>query len=136
MYAIEATMTTAIPVVAGRVLIGLVAAFLLVASVGPKLGGAAVATEALVALGWPARHAMLIGVVELVCVVLYVVPRTRLLGAALTTALLGGAIATHLRAGSPLFTHTLFGVYLGVLVWSAMLLADPALRRVFPIRRG
>ena len=72
--------------------------------------------------------------VELGCLVLFAIPRTSLLGAILTSALLGGAIASHLRAGSPLFSHTLFGVYLGLVMWGGLWLRDASLRAVFPIR--
>ncbi|OYX04891.1 MAG: polyhydroxyalkanoate depolymerase, partial [Caulobacter vibrioides] len=72
------------------------------------------ATNTLRALGWDPRHTLMIGLIELSCLVLYLVPPTRLLGAVLFTGLLGGAMATQIRAGSPLFSHTLFGLYLGV----------------------
>ena len=112
----------------GWIITALVVLFLLGASVAPKLVGASVAVDSLVELGWPPRYLLLIGLIELACVVLYVIPRTSLIGAALLTALIGGAIASHLRAGSPLFSHTLFGVYLGILAWAALVLRDRALR--------
>jgi len=120
---------------AGRALSGLAIAFLLVASVLPKLSGMAVARDTLEALGWDGRHALTIGLVELACVILYAIRRTSVLGAVLTTALLGGAIAAQMRAGSPLFTHTLFGVYLGIVVWGGLWLRNPALRALFPFAR-
>lgn len=113
-----------------RILTGAIALFLLVASVAPKLVLARVATDSFASLGWPLRYVQWIGGLELACVVLFVVPRTQVLGAVLMTGLLGGAIATHLRAESPLFSHTLFGVYLGVAMWLAVLLRDPAARAV------
>src|SRR5690554_5565732 len=113
---------------AGWVMSLLAALFLLGASVAPKLVGASVAVDTMAGLGWPPGYVLAIGLVELGCVVLFLVPRTALLGAVLTTALLGGAIATHMRAGSPWATHTLFGVYLGLFVWGALVLRDPALR--------
>jgi hypothetical protein len=67
-------------------------------------------------------------------VVLYLIPRTSVLGAVLTMALLGGAMATHIRVGSPLFSHTLFSIYLGLIMWGGLWLRDPALRALFPIR--
>ena len=76
----------------------LVILFLLIASVAPKLVGATVATESLRSLGWDPRHMLLIGLIELTCVILYAVPRTSVLGAIVTTGLLGGAIATQVRA--------------------------------------
>ena len=117
-------------------LTALFAVFLAGASVAPKLLGLGVATDTLVALGWPPGHALPIGVIELACLVLYLVPRTGVLGAVLTTALLGGAIATHLRVGSPLLSHTLFGVYLGLVLWGGLWLRDPALRAIFPLCKG
>jgi len=113
----------------GWVMTALVVLFLLGASVAPKLTGAAAALDALAALAWPSRHLLLLGVLELACDVLYAVPRTAPLGAVLLTGYIGGAIASHLRAGSPLFTHTLFGVYLALFAWAALLLRDPELRR-------
>lgn len=112
----------------GWIMTALVVLFLLGASVAPKLVGASAAIDPFVELGWPTELLLLIGIVELVCVVLFAVPRTGLLGAVLLTALLGGAIASHLRVGSPVFTHTLFGVYLGLFAWAALVLRDPALR--------
>ena len=74
-------------------------------------------------------HRML-GAILAVCVALYAVPRTSVLGAILTTAYLGGAIATHVRTGSPLFSHTLFGVYIGILLWLGLWLRNEHLRAV------
>ena len=65
---------------------------------------------------------------------LYIAPRTALLGAVLLTGYLGGAVATHLRLGNPLFSHTLFGVYLGVAMWVGLYLREPQLRRLVPLR--
>lgn len=102
--------------------------FLVGASAIPKLIGAGAAIDSMVALDWPAEHLRLIGTMELVIVMLYAIPRTGLLGAVLMTALLGGALAAHLRVGSPLISHTLFSVYLGAFAWAALLLRDEALR--------
>ncbi len=120
----------------GRVLSGLFAAFLLVASVAPKLVGADVATESMKALGWPPGHTLMIGLIELGCVVLYLVPRTAVLGAILTMGLLGGAIATQLRVGNPLFSHVLFSIYLGVFMWAGLWLRDPRVRAILPWPRA
>jgi len=76
-----------------------------------------------------------LGLLLLACVVLYAVPRTAALGAILLTGYLGGAIATHLRVGDPLFTHVLFGVYVGVLLWLGLYLRDDRLRLLIPIRK-
>jgi hypothetical protein len=84
--------------------------------------------ETTVQLGWPADSAMPLGILLIVCTVLYGIPRTSTLGAVLLTAYLGGAIAAHARIGSPLFSHTLFGVYLGVLLWAGLYLRDRRVR--------
>lgn len=113
----------------------LFALFMLAASVAPKLLGISAATEPLVALGWPVEYLLLIGLIELACTILFVIPRTSLLGAILMTGVLGGAIASHLRVGSPLFGYTLFGLYLGVFMWVALWLREEKLRNVFPVLR-
>lgn len=113
---------------AGWTITVLVLAFMLPASVAPKLLGAAVATDTMIGLGWPASGVFALGLLELALLALYAWPRTAPLGAMLFTALLGGAIATHLRVGSPLASHTLFGVYLGVAMWVSLYLRDPRLR--------
>jgi hypothetical protein len=76
---------------------------------------------------------LMIGCVELACLALYLYPRTNVLGAVLFTGLLGGAMATHIRADSPLFSHILFSVYLGAFVWGGLWLRDPAVRRLLPL---
>jgi hypothetical protein len=76
-----------------------------------------------------------LGVVLLVCTLLYAAPQTAVLGAVLLTGFLGGTVATHVRVGSPLFTHALFGVYLGVLIWGGLYLRDARVRELIPIRR-
>jgi hypothetical protein len=91
--------------------------------------------EAGAPLGFPgADMARGLGAVLLVCTVLYMVPQTAVLGAILLTGYLGGAVATHMRVGSPLFTHVLFGVYLGILLWGGLYLRDARLRALIPIR--
>lgn len=119
----------------GRVLTTLFALFMLGASIFPKLTGMPVAEETLAALGWPAGYALMIGIIELVCVVLYLVPSTSLLGAVLMTGLLGGAMATQIRAASPLFSHVLFSIYLGAFMWGGLWLRLPAVRAVLPFLR-
>ena len=81
-------------------------------------------------LGWPVHLSVAIGTLELICLTLYLVPRTTLLGALLLTAYLGGAVATHARVESPLLTHTLFPVYVAVLLWIGLLLREPRLRQL------
>ena len=119
----------------GWTLTGLYALFTLGASVTPKLLGIPVAEETLTGLGWPPGFAFGIGLVELACLLLYLVPRTSLFGAVLTMGVLGGAMATQIRVGNPLFSHILFSLYLGLMLWGGLWLRDPALRAIFPIRR-
>ena len=83
--------------------------------------------EAAAGIGWDAAQAPALGFILLASTLLYAVPRTSFLGALLLTGYLGGAVATHMRVESPLFTHTLFGVYLGAIVWGALLLCDSRL---------
>ena len=119
---------------AGRVLSGLVILFLMFDAVIKLIGDPHVA-EAMEPLGYPVGLASTIGAIEVVCLALYAIPRTSVLGAVLMTGLLGGAIATHLRVGSPLFSHVLFGVYVGVMAWGGLYLRDERLRSLFPFRR-
>lgn len=119
----------------GWAVTALFALFIVVASAAPKLANLPVATDALAQLGWPTGQVRLLGLLELGCLVLYLVPRTRFLGAILFTALLGGAIAVQARIGAPLFSHVLFGVYLGIALWGGLWLRDGDLRRHLPIRR-
>lgn len=119
----------------GRILTGLFALFMLGASVAPKLLHMPIAEETMAQLGWPAGYALMIGLIELGCVILYLVPRTSVLGAVLMMGLLGGAMATQIRAGSPLFSHILFSVYLGLFMWGGLWLRNPQLRALFPVAR-
>ena len=120
----------------GRVLSGLFVLFMLGASVTPKLFGMQVADDTMRQLGWPDGFVLMIGIIELVCVLLYVFPKTSVLGAVLMMGLLGGAMATQIRAGSPLFSHQLFSIYLGLFMWGGLWLRDPALRAVLPWQAG
>jgi hypothetical protein len=81
-------------------------------------------------LGWPANSASPLGILELACTVIYLVPRTAVLGAILLTGYLGGAMATHLRIHEPVYMHILFGVVL----WGGIFLRDPRLRALIPVR--
>lgn len=119
----------------GRILTGLFALFILGASVVPKLLHMPIAEETLAQLGWPAGYAFMIGVIELACLILYLIPRTSVLGAVLFMGLLGGAMATQIRAGSPLFSHTLFSIYLGLFMWGGLWLRNPRLRALIPATR-
>ena len=119
---------------AGRILSGLVIAFLLLDGV-MKLIPLDIVVVTSEQLGIPASLARTLGVLTLVCTVLYAIPRTSVLGAILLTGYLGGAIYTHLRVGSPIFTHLLFGVYLGLMIWGGLYLRDERLRALIPITR-
>ena len=120
-------------VIVGRALSALAILFLAF-DTAIKLAGMSVVAETLSSLGYAADLGFTIGVVELVCLVLYAVPRTAVLGAILLTALFGGGIATHIRVGSPVFTHILFGVYLGLFVWGGLYLRSARLRELIPLR--
>ena len=113
----------------GRILTGLVIAFLIMDG-SMKLIPAQVVIDTTRDLGWPTDAGTLrtLGVILLGGALLYAVPRTSIIGAILLTGYFGGAVATHMRIGSPVFTHTLFGVYLGVLMWLGLYLRNPALR--------
>jgi uncharacterized membrane protein YphA (DoxX/SURF4 family) len=120
----------------GRVLSGIAILFLAVDG-AMKLVPIQPVTDSLHELGYPASDALarFIGVVTLLGTALYAWPRTALLGAVLLTGLMGGAIASHLRLDHPLFSHTLFGVWLGLLLWGGLWLRDSRLRQMFPFSR-
>ena len=117
----------------GRVLSGIAVLFLIFDG-AIKLVPIQPVTDSLRELGYPATDsfARFLGIVTLLCTALYAWPRTALLGAVLLTAIMGGAIASHLRLGDPLFSHTLFGVYLGLLFWVGLWLRDERVRRIMP----
>lgn len=117
----------------GYALTGIFTLFMLF-DVAIKLMRHPMVEETMRQLGFPAGLGFPIGVIEGLCLVLYMVPRTALLGAVLFMAVFGGAIAVHLRNADPLFSHVLFGVYLGVPMWAGLWLRDAHLRRLFPIR--
>jgi hypothetical protein len=111
----------------GRIITALTVLFLAVDAV-MKLAKARVSVEGTVQLGYPEGDVLGIGAVLLVCTVLCVIPRTSYLGAVLLTGYLGGAVATQVRAGLPLFSNVLFPVYVGCLVWTGLVLRDNKLR--------
>jgi len=121
--------------ITGTVFSGVVVIFLLFDG-AIKLVPIQPVTDTLAALGYPVELARLLGVITLLCAILYAIPKTSVLGAILLTGLLGGAVATHVRVGSPLFSHVLFGVYLGVLAWGGLYLRSEVLRGLIPFRRG
>ncbi len=113
----------------GRILSGLVIAFLAFDGV-LKLIKPPLVVEGTRQLGYPVESIIGIGIVLLVCLAAYVVPRTAILGAVLLTGYLGGAIATHVRVGDPLLSHTLFPIYVAALIWGGLYLRDNRLRGV------
>jgi hypothetical protein len=121
--------------VAGSVMSGLVVAFMLL-DAGMKLVALDIVIETTAELGYPPTPQLArgLGAVALVCTTLYAFPRTAVLGAILLTAYLGGTVATHLRVGSPLFTHMLFGVYLAVVAWGGLYLRDARIRALLLLR--
>ncbi|PWK68515.1 DoxX family protein [Aminobacter sp. AP02] len=129
------TPTISSPVLwTGRVLSGALIAFLVFDAV-IKLVPLQVVIDTTAALGFPPELARTLGVLTLICTALYAWPRTAILGAILLTGYLGGAIAIHLRISNPLFSHTLFGVYLGLMAWGGLYLRDERLRALIPFRR-
>jgi hypothetical protein len=117
----------------GRGLSTLAVLFLTLDSIG-KLLEVPPVVEGTLELGYPASTVFPIGVILLLCVLAHVVPRTSVLGAVLLTGYLGGAIATHVRVGNPLLTHTLFPIYVALLVWGGLFLRDAGLRGLLPWR--
>ena len=118
---------------AGWALLALFALFMLAASVFPKFAMPAMVAENALTFGWPDFPVRAIGALELALTLLVVWPRSAPLGGLLMTALFGGTVATHLQAGSPWFSHTLFGVYLAVVMWGGLLLREPRLRALLPL---
>jgi hypothetical protein len=92
--------------------------------------------ESFAMLGYPLGVVRVIAVLELVCLVLYVIPRTSVLGAVLLTAYLGGAVSAHVRVESPLFSTVLFPVYVAIALWGALLVREPRLLPLFPLLRS
>ena len=117
----------------GHVCTGLVALFLAFDTV-LKVLRLGPAVEGTIALGYPADSVHWIGIIELVCLVLYLVPRTSVLGGLLLTGYLGGAVATHVRISNPLFTHTLFPIYVALVLWGGLYLREKRLRALVPLR--
>jgi hypothetical protein len=113
----------------GLALTGIAALFLAVDATGKFLAQKE-AVEGTLALGWQLHHLPILGAIQLACLVLYLVPRTAPLGAVLWTGYLGGAIATHLRLDHPLFSHTLFPIYVAALLWGGLYLRDERVRRL------
>jgi DoxX-like family len=120
----------------GRVLSGLVIVFMLFDG-AIKLVPWPVVTETMDRIGYGSSEtlARTLGIITMACTLLYAIPPTSIVGAILLTGYLGGAMASHLRIGSPLLSHTLFGLYLGLMVWGGLWLRDRNLRTLIPFRR-
>lgn len=118
----------------GRILSGVVVAFLLFDVVGKFIVPAPV-VEGMTKLGWPVTLSRPLGAILLTCVIVYVLPRTAVLGAILLTGYLGGAVATHMRVGDPLFSHILFPTYVGLLAWGGLFFREPRLRQLIPLKK-
>ena len=137
MTTIAATMPVSKPALwTGRILSGLVIAFLMLDG-AIKLVPWPVVTDTMDKMGYGSSETLArsLGVITIACTAMYAIPSTSILGAILLTGYLGGAMASHLRIGSPLFTHTLFGLYLGVMVWAGLWLRDRNLCTLIPFRR-
>jgi hypothetical protein len=117
----------------GRVIAGLIALFMLF-DAAMKFAVPKPVAEAFVRTGWPITLSVTLGWILLVSTVLYLIPRTAVLGAILLTGYLGGAVATNLRLQNPWFSHTLFPVYFGVLLWGALWLREPRIAALIPVR--
>ncbi len=117
---------------AGRIMSALPALFLLMDGV-MKLFKPEVVVKATVQLGYPESIIFPLGIVLLTCTVLYLIPRTSVLGAILLTGYLGGAVATHVRVGESLFS-IVFPIIFGVLIWGGLYLRDERLRALIPLR--
>jgi hypothetical protein len=118
---------------AGWTLSGLFIAFMLFDSI-IKLIKIEPVVQAFNELGYPDSLARMIGLMELAIAILYALPRTAVFGAVMAMGVLGGAVASHARLGDPLFSHTLFGVYLGLFAWGGLWLRDAKLRALMPWR--
>ena len=113
----------------GRIVLALPVLFLTVDAV-VKLLRIGPVLDSFNELGYPQNLALAIGLIEAVCLLVLLIPRTSILGAVLLTGYLGGAVATHLRIGNPLASHILFPVYIGILVWAGMALIDSRIVRL------
>lgn len=119
----------------GRIMSLLVILFMLFDAIIKFLKPAEVIKTTVNELGYGEHHIILHGFFSLIPTILYSIPRTSILGAVLLTAHLGGAIASHLRVDNPVFSHTLFPVYIATLMWGGVWLRDEHLRSIFPFKR-
>jgi hypothetical protein len=115
---------------AGRILSALPVLMLLMSG-GMKIAKPPEVVKGFVELGWPESIALSLAMLEITCAVIYVIPRTAVLGAILVTGYLGGAIATHVRIGQPYYAPLI----LGILIWAGLYLRDERLRALLPLRK-
>lgn len=130
----EAVPTSKGKLWAGWTLTVLPALFLILDAI-MKLAKPSFVVQSTIQLGYPESVIVPLGIVLLVCTILYLVPRTAVLGAVLLTGYLGGAVATHVRHSDPLFSHILFPVYIGVMLWAGIYLRDERLRSLLPLTK-
>ena len=120
-------------VTVGRVISGFAVLFLVFDTVIKFTHHPSVA-ESMTQLGYPVSRALELGVIELLCLTVYLVPRTSVLGAVILTGYLGGAIASHVRVGNPLFSHVLFPIYIAAMLWGGLYLRDARVRSIISAR--
>ncbi len=113
-----------------------VAVLFMLFDTGIKLMRETHAVQGTVQLGYPDSTIQLIGIIEAVCLILYLIPRTSVLGMVLLTGYFGGAVATHVRLENPLFSHVLFSVYIGLLMWGSLYIREPRLQALLPFRKS
>jgi hypothetical protein len=119
---------------AARAMWGIAVLFLALDGIG-KLFLPSAVVEGSARLGYTGSTVLAIGIIELACLALYVIPRTAVFGALLLTAYLGGAVATHVRIGDPLFSHILFPTYVAMLLWAPLAIRDSRVRQLLTVRR-
>jgi len=118
-----------------RILVGISGLFLLFDSI-PKILNLKYVVETTTKLGVPDSLIPFLGVILFVCTILYLIPRTAIIGAVLLTGYLGGAVATQANAGNPLFSHVMFPVYLGIILWGGLYLRNEFVQIIFSIKKG
>lgn len=119
------------PLWTGRILSILAVVFMLFDAIGHLLKPAPV-VQAFLQLGFPLNLSVDLGVIQLICVLVYVIPRTAIFGAVLITGYLGGAVAIHMRVGNPVF-ECVFPILIGIFFWAGLFLRDTRLSAIFPI---
>lgn len=120
----------------GRIMSGFVVLFMLFDAIIKFLKLPDVIQNTVNELGYQEHHILIHGLLALIPTILYAIPRTSVLGAVLLTAHLGGAIASHLRVDNPLFSHMLFPVYVGIIMWAGLWLRDEKLSAILPVKKS